>query len=99
MLLQELNLFSYAMMFISLIFAILLIIFATVATFLVFSLLLTSVESKTFEFGVMRLVGLTKTGMVGMILTQAGMFVMPSIILAFGVSFPIMYFIYSQMLA
>ena len=69
MLLQELNLFSYAMMFISLIFAILLIIFATVATFLVFSLLLTSVESKTFEYGVMRLVGLTKTGMVGMIFT------------------------------
>ena len=86
-------------MFIGLIFNMLLLIFVVVACLLIYSLLLISVETKTFEIGVMRLVGLTKTGMVGMILTQAGMFVMPSILLAFGVSFPIMYFIYDKMLA
>lgn len=98
-LLQELMIFEYAMMFIGLIFNILIIIFATVATFLVFSLLLSSVESKAFEFGVLRLVGLTKLGMVGMILTQAAMFVLPAIILAFILSFPMMFVIYNILLA
>ena len=97
--LQELMIFEYAMMFIGLIFNILIIIFATVATFLVFSLLLSSVESKAFEFGVLRLVGLTKLGMVGMILTQAAMFVLPAIILAFILSFPMMFVIYNILLA
>ena len=46
-------------MFIGLIFDVLLIIFVVVAILLVYSLLLISVETKSFEFGVMRLVGLT----------------------------------------
>lgn len=61
--------YSYAVLFIGLIFDILLIIFVVVAILLIYSLLLISVETKTFEFGVMRLVGLTKMGFVGMILT------------------------------
>lgn len=56
-------------MFITLIFRILLVIFIIVAMLLVYSLLLISVETKSFEFGVMRLVGLTKAGFVGLVLT------------------------------
>ena len=93
-LLTELVPYDYAVMFIGLIFNILLLIFVVVAVLLVYSLLLISVETKTFEFGVMRLVGLTKKGFVGMILTQAAMFVMPAVILAFLSSFPIIYFLY-----
>ena len=80
-------------MFIGLIYNVLLIIFIVVSILLVFSLLLISVESKSFEFGVMRLVGLTKLGFVGLILTQAGMFVLPAVISAFIISFPTIYII------
>ena len=47
--------FSYAVMFIGLIFDVLLLIFVTVSCLLIYSLLLISVETKTFEIGVMRL--------------------------------------------
>lgn len=68
-LLKALVLYDYALLFIGLIFDILLIIFIVVAVLLIYSLLLISVETKTFEIGVMRLVGLTKLGFVSMILT------------------------------
>ena len=77
------------------IFDILLIIFVVVAILLIYSLLLISVETKTFEFGVMRLVGLTKFGFVGMILTQACMFVLPAVVAAFITAFPIIFVLYA----
>ena len=84
-------------MFVGLIFDILLIIFVVVSILLIYSLLLISVETKTFEIGVMRLVGLTKGGFVGMILTQAGMFVLPAVITGFILSFPVIYWLYSNL--
>ena len=45
------------------------VIFVVVACLLIYSLLLISVETKTFEIGVMRLIGLSKFGFVGMIFT------------------------------
>ena len=86
-------------MFIGLIFDILLLVFVVVAILLIFSLLLTSVETKAFEFGVMRLVGLTKLGFIAMILTQATIFVLPAVILAFMSSFPVVYLIQKNMLS
>ena len=68
-LLSGLESYSYIVMFIGLIFNVLLIIFVVVAILLVFSLLLIAVETKAFEFGIMRLVGLTRNGFIGMILT------------------------------
>ena len=56
-------------LFIGLIFDILLIMFIVVAVLLIYSLLMISVETKTHEIGIMRLVGLSKGGFVGMILT------------------------------
>ena len=83
------------MLFVGLIFDILIIIFVVVAILLIYSLLLISVETKTFEVGVMRMIGLTKCGFVSMILTQAGLFVLPSFILGFGLSIPLIYFLYA----
>ena len=68
-------LMAIAVMFIGLIFDILMIIFAVVSVLLIRALLLISVETKMFEIGVMHLVGPIKVGFVGMILTQAVMFV------------------------
>ncbi len=97
LLLQQLAMYDFAVMFIGLIFDILLIIFVVVSILLVYSLLLISVETKTFELGVMRLVGLTKRGFVVMILTQAGMFVVPAVTLAFISAFPIIYALYNSL--
>ena len=89
--------YDFAVMFIGLIFDILLIIFIVVAVLLIYSLLLISVETKTFEFGVMRLVGLTKRGFVGMILTQAGLFVLPAVLFGFILAFPAIYCMYKTL--
>ena len=86
--------YSYAVMFIGLIFDVLLLIFVIVSCLLIYSLLLISVETKGFEIAVMRLVGLTKVGFIGMILTQAFMFIIPSVILGFLLALPSIYFLY-----
>ena len=96
-LLVSLEPFSYVVLFLGLIFDLLLIIFIVVSVLLIYSLLLISVETKTHEIGVMRMVGLTKMGFVGMVLTQAGMFVLPAVISAFICSFPLIYVLYSSL--
>jgi ABC-type antimicrobial peptide transport system permease subunit len=47
-----------------------------------------SVESKTFEFGVMRMVGLPKAGIVHMVILQSFMFVLPAVLAGFILSVP-----------
>ena len=98
LLLEELELFDQILMFIGLIFNVLLIIFVVVSILLVFSLLLNSIESKEFDFGVMRLIGLSRFGFAIMIITQAIMFVLPAIISGFICSIPLLYVLYSTML-
>jgi len=88
------QIYSYAVLFIGLIFDVLLLIFVVVSCLLIYSLLLISVETKTFEIGVMRLTGLTKCGFIGMIMTQSAMFVIPSVILGFLFALPCIYEIY-----
>ena len=58
-LLDQMESYSYASMLLGLVFEILLIIFIIVSCLLVYSLLMMSVETKTFDIAVMRLVGLT----------------------------------------
>merc|ERR1719491_2381262 len=41
------------------------------------------------------MVGLTKAGFVGMIMTQAALFVLPSVILGFILSLPSIWLVYS----
>ena len=89
--------YSYAVMFIGLIFSVLLLIFIVVSCLLIYSLLLISVETKTFEIGVMRLTGLTKCGFIGLVLTQAALFVIPSVILGFLFALPCIFAIYSML--
>ena len=61
---------------------------------LIYSLLMISVETKTFEIGVMRLMGLSKAGFVALILTESMCFVFPSIVTGFICSMPILSSIY-----
>lgn len=54
-----------------------------------------SVETKTFEIGVMRMVGLSTNGLIFMIIIQGTMFVIPAIIAAFALCFPALKGIYT----
>ena len=59
----------------------------SISVLLIYSLLMLSVESKSFEFGVMRMVGLGKQSIIVLVVMQSFLFVIPSIISGFGVSF------------
>ena len=65
--LESLQIFSYATLMIGLIFDIMLILFVIISVLLIYSLLMITIETKTFEIGVMRLVGLSGGGFVAMI--------------------------------
>lgn len=65
--LESMQFFSNAILMLGLIFDIIIVLFIILSVLLIYSLLLISVESKTFEFGVMRMVGLNKSGIVSMI--------------------------------
>ena len=82
------------LMFIGLIFDVLLILFIVIAVLLIYSLLIISVETKTFETGVMRLVGLSKRGFVALVFTEAICFVIPSVVVGFLLSIPSIWMVY-----
>jgi ABC-type antimicrobial peptide transport system permease subunit len=54
--LKQMETFSQAILFLGLIFDIIILLFVILSVLLIYSLLMISVESKTFEFGVMRMV-------------------------------------------
>lgn len=86
--LKQMEVFSQAILFLGLIFDIIILLFVILSVLLIYSLLMISVESKTFEFGVMRMVGLSKTGIINMIILQSFMFVLPSVVCGFLMSIP-----------
>ena len=86
--LKDMENFSNAILFLGLIFDIIILLFVILSILLIYSLLMISVETKTFEFGVMRMVGLSKTGLINMIILQSIMFVLPSLVMGFVMSFP-----------
>ena len=61
------RLFSAAILMIGLIFDIMLIMFIMISVLLIYSLLMITIETKTFDIGVMRMVGLSGKGFVAMI--------------------------------
>ena len=82
-------------MFLGLIFDIIILLFIILSILLIYSLLMISVETKTFEFGVMRMVGLSKSGIINMIVIQSFLFVIPSLLFGFILCFPTLKYIYS----
>jgi len=59
---------SAASLLLGLLFSIIIVLFVVVSILLIYSLLMISVETKTFETGVLRLLGLTKYDCIQMIL-------------------------------
>ena len=66
-LLNDMQLFNFAILFIGLVFSIVIILFVIISILLIYSLLMITTETKTFDIGVMRLIGLSSSGFVSMI--------------------------------
>lgn len=84
--LQDFKLMEIAITFLQLIFNLVMLLLFSISVLLVYSLLMFSIESKSFDLGVMRMVGLAKHNIILLIVTQSFMFVVPSIICGFSVS-------------
>ena len=60
---------NVAILFIGLVFNILIILFIVISVLLIYSLLMITTETKTFDIGVMRLIGLSSWGFIAMMFT------------------------------
>lgn len=92
--LDEMEIYNLAILLFNLVFDVVLLIFIVISILLIYSLLMIGVETKTFETGIMRMVGVTKGGTILMVIMQGVMFVLPSIISGFVLSFPLLAVIY-----
>ena len=91
------QLLSYATLLLGLVFGIIAILFIVISVLLIYSLLMISVETKTFENGVLRLVGLSQYNVVSMIIIQSVLFVLPSIVFGYAASIPSLKYLYGFM--
>ena len=96
-LLQYMKLSQVASLMLGLLFGVIVVLFIVISVLLIYSLLMISVESKSFETSVLRLVGMSKVNCVAMILMQSVLFVLPSMVVGYGVSVPALLYIYKFM--
>lgn len=87
---QDFKLAHLSVTFLQLIFNLVMLLLFSLSVLLIYSLLMLSVESKSFEFGVMRMVGLSKDNIILLVILQSFMFVIPSIISGFVVSLTVL---------
>jgi len=85
--LQDFKLAHLSVTFLQLVFNLVMLLLFLISVLLIYSLLMLSMESKSFDLGVMRMVGLSKINVMILIMLQSVMFVIPSIICGFLVSF------------
>jgi len=78
------------MLVFSLTFRIVITIFIIISILLIYSLLMIGIDAKTLEIGIMRMVGISKKGLILMIFLQSIMFVIPAIIFGFALSVPLL---------
>ena len=67
-LLERMKGYSIAIVITSMVFDVIVVIFVVVSSILIYSMLMINVETKTLENGIMRMVGLSKTGFCFVIL-------------------------------
>lgn len=66
-LLLEMSSLQYGVLLLGIVFDVVIILFITISVLLIYSLLMVSVETKTFENGVMRMVGISTGDCVSII--------------------------------
>ncbi len=93
--LGEMQIYNFALLFLGLVFNIVIILFVIISILLIYSLLMITTETKTFDIGVMRLIGLSSGGFISMVFVQAVMFVIPSIVCAWVSSIPALWLLFN----
>ena len=88
MVLSDIRQYSISILFLGLIFDLITLLFASISVLLIYSLLMISIETKSFEIGVMRMVGLKNNNLILMVLIQSALFVAPALIFGFLMSLP-----------
>lgn len=96
-LLSIMKLSAAASLLLGLLFNIIILLFIVISVLLIYSLLMISVETKTFETGVLRLIGMSKANCISMILVQSFLFVIPSIICGYLASIPMLKVVFAAM--
>lgn len=74
---------TLAVVMLGCVFNVVLILMAAIATLLVYSLLMVSVEQKTFNNGVLRMIGVTRTDCILVVVCSTLTFVIPSLVLSY----------------
>jgi len=93
-LLMAMKLSTAASLILGILFSIIILLFVVISILLIYSLLMISVETKTFETGVLRLLGTSKVNCISMIIIQSLLFVVPSIIIGYVLAIPALSAIY-----
>jgi ABC-type antimicrobial peptide transport system permease subunit len=86
MILQDFKVANLSVIFLQLVFNLVMLLLFTISVLLIYSLLMLSVESKSFDLGVMRMVGFSRSNVILLVIMQSFTFVIPSIIIGFIVS-------------
>ena len=73
--------FAYVSIFLGLIINMSVFVLMLLCVVLIYSLLMINVESRTFEMGVLRMIGSRRAGLVGLLVTQALTYALPAIVL------------------
>ncbi|KAM3144375.1 hypothetical protein pb186bvf_003539 [Paramecium bursaria] len=97
--LEELNNTQYGQMFLGIILSMIIVILFLLSVILLYTLLLITVETKTYDLGVLRVLGFNKLGVVLLVITQALSYVIPAIIAGLTLSFPLLVYAVSALKA
>ncbi len=85
--LDDLKTLSMAGVFLGIILNLVVIILAAISSYLIYSLLMISFDTRQFELGVFRLIGLKKYALCALVIVQAMLFVLPAVIVGICTSF------------
>eukprot|EP01022_Parablepharisma_sp_SALTPOND_P016897 TRINITY_DN258_c0_g1_i1.p1 TRINITY_DN258_c0_g1~~TRINITY_DN258_c0_g1_i1.p1 ORF type:complete len:1046 (-),score=35.87 TRINITY_DN258_c0_g1_i1:10813-13857(-) len=86
-LLTDLQGLSMAAVFLGIIMNLVVIILAAISSYLIYSLLMISFDTRIFEMGIFRLTGLRKYALCALVIIQALLFVLPALLLGIATSF------------
>jgi ABC-type antimicrobial peptide transport system permease subunit len=93
-LLDQMEDLQMAVVMLGCVFNVVLILMCAISTLLIYSLLMVSVEQKTFDNGVLRMVGTSKTDCILLVGIQTLSFVVPSLILSYCIAILCNYFLF-----
>lgn len=93
-LLGDMKTYSAASLLLGLLFGIIIMLFVVISVLLIYSLLMIAVETKTFQNGVMRMLGISKSNSILIVFIQSLCFVIPSILVGYLASIPALLYLF-----